>query len=197
MIMGGLRAGNTQAMRQEDKDYIRNAWTRVNAATGQPFDHAFFDREGFVYDTEPACRAVVTVRKLKPQLALPFKARDQSSLLCRKSRHDRRPTRSCGSPKRRASTPGVSRHDSWRQTRATRLFRDFLIAKDMGVEGFPCLAVGNENEGYALDHQWLSPDRRHDRGHREMAGKSGAVLQRGEYELSAIARESNRGPRRD
>ena len=29
-------------------------------------------------------------------------------------------------------------------------FRDFLVAKDMGVEGFPCLAVGNESEGLAL-----------------------------------------------
>ena len=33
ILVGGLRAGNTSAMRKEDKDYIRNAWTRVNAAT--------------------------------------------------------------------------------------------------------------------------------------------------------------------
>ena len=59
----------------EDKDYIRDAWTRVGAATGQPFDFAFLDREGFVYDTEPACRAVVTARRLLPRLALPFMGR--------------------------------------------------------------------------------------------------------------------------
>ncbi len=63
VIMGGLRAGNTKAMRAEDKAYIKDAWTRVAAASGQKFDHAFFDREGFIYDTEPACRAVVTVRE--------------------------------------------------------------------------------------------------------------------------------------
>jgi putative protein-disulfide isomerase len=60
LVMGGLRAGNTAAMRPQDKDYIRDAWTRVGAATGQPSDFSFLDREGFVYDTEPACRAVVT-----------------------------------------------------------------------------------------------------------------------------------------
>ena len=38
VVMGGLRAGNTAPMRAEDKDYIRSAWTRVDAATGQPFD---------------------------------------------------------------------------------------------------------------------------------------------------------------
>src|SRR6185369_10077914 len=31
LVMGGLRAGNTVAMRPEDKDYIRDAWTRVGA----------------------------------------------------------------------------------------------------------------------------------------------------------------------
>ena len=59
----------------QDKDYIREAWTRVGAATGQPFDFSFLDREGFVYDTEPACRAVVTARRLLPRIALPFMAR--------------------------------------------------------------------------------------------------------------------------
>ena len=75
LVMGGLRAGHTAAMRPQDKDYIRDAWTRVGAATGQPFDFSFLDREGFVYDTEPACRAVVTARRLLPRLALPFMAR--------------------------------------------------------------------------------------------------------------------------
>jgi putative protein-disulfide isomerase len=71
VVVGGLRAGNTAPMRAEDKDYIREAWTRVGAASGQPFDLSFFDREGFVYDTEPACRAVVTARRLGRRL--PFR----------------------------------------------------------------------------------------------------------------------------
>src|SRR5262245_51739588 len=75
LVMGGLRAGNTNPMRPEDKDYIRSAWTRVNGATGQPFDFGFFEREGFVYDTEPACRAVVTARRLLPHIALGFMGR--------------------------------------------------------------------------------------------------------------------------
>ena len=44
VMVGGLRAGNTQAMRAQDKEYIRGAWTRVNQASGQPFDFAFFRR---------------------------------------------------------------------------------------------------------------------------------------------------------
>ena len=62
VVMGGLRAGNTQAMRPQDREYIRSAWTNVGEASGQPFDFSFFDRDTFVYDTEPACRAVVVTR---------------------------------------------------------------------------------------------------------------------------------------
>ena len=66
MSYGGLRAGNTQAMREKDRDYIRGAWTNVGQASGQPFDFSFFEREEFIYDTEPACRAVVTMRTRSP-----------------------------------------------------------------------------------------------------------------------------------
>lgn len=72
VMVGGLRAGNTEAMRDKDKDYIRNHWAHVQEASGQPFDFSFFDQEGFVYDTEPACRAIVTARKLDETKVLPF-----------------------------------------------------------------------------------------------------------------------------
>src|SRR5690606_33963766 len=79
LVMGGLRAGHTRPMRDKDKDYIREAWTRVKAASGQPFDFSFLEREGFVYDTEPACRAVVTMRLRQPSRALAFMERIQSA----------------------------------------------------------------------------------------------------------------------
>jgi putative protein-disulfide isomerase len=69
-MMGGLRAGNPEVMRAADKEDVRQAWTQVGAATGQPFDLSFFEPESFTYDTEPACRAVVTVRRLQPTFAL-------------------------------------------------------------------------------------------------------------------------------
>jgi putative protein-disulfide isomerase len=36
-------------------------------------------------------------------------------------------------------------------------FRDFMIARQAGVEGFPCLAVGNEGAGYALVSNGFRP----------------------------------------
>ena len=72
LVVGGLRAGNDKVMDDEAKVSIRHHWEKVNKATGQPFDSDFFDRDNFVYDTEPACRACVTVRALKSNTVLNY-----------------------------------------------------------------------------------------------------------------------------
>jgi len=70
LVLGGLRAYNTQVMDAALKDKLRQAWAEVGRRSGQPFSQALFEREDFIYDTEPACRAVVTVRRHAPALAL-------------------------------------------------------------------------------------------------------------------------------
>ena len=72
VVMGGLRAGNTVPMDQGMKRDIEGHWRHVHERTRQPFDHAFFDRDGFVYDTGPACRAVVAARRAEPGCELKF-----------------------------------------------------------------------------------------------------------------------------
>jgi len=64
IFVGGLRPFTDHAMTEKDKSYVRNHWNHVFEASGQPFDSAFFERENFVYDTEPACRAVVAARRM-------------------------------------------------------------------------------------------------------------------------------------
>jgi len=74
VIVGGLYLGVTDPMTGEAKARVRGHWERVHELTGQPFDFGFFAREGFVYDTGRACRAVVAARRLDPPCALPFLA---------------------------------------------------------------------------------------------------------------------------
>ena len=149
LVMGGLRAGNTAPMRPEDKDYIRSAWTRVGAATGQPFDMAFFEREGFTYDTEPACRAVVAARRLMPRMALPFMARIQQAFYA-----ENRDMTSAAAISEVAEGAGFDRARfgatfAAPETR-NETSRDFLTAQALGIHGFPTLIAGSEERGYAL-----------------------------------------------
>lgn len=148
LVMGGLRAGQTRPMRDEDKEYVRNAWTRVNAATGQPFDLSFFEREAFVYDTEPACRAVVTMRALDPSRALAFMARIQTAFYA--ENRDVTSTEVLADlaveegRDRDAFVAALLSPDVRNET-----FRDFLIAQELGIHGFPTLIVGGARR-YAL-----------------------------------------------
>ena len=62
VVLGGLRAFNQEVMPDALKSTLHHHWSEVTKRSGQPFGTGQFDREGFIYDTEPACRAVVTIR---------------------------------------------------------------------------------------------------------------------------------------
>ena len=64
IVLGGLRAYNTEAMDEGKKATILMHWAHVEQASGLPFSRSGMARPGFVYDTEPACRAVVAARIL-------------------------------------------------------------------------------------------------------------------------------------
>lgn len=148
VMLGGLRAGNTVAMRAEDRAYIKNAWTKVSAATDQPFDHAFFDRETFTYDTEPACRAVVTARHLQPGQALALKS--QISRAFYSANRDMTDTDEIVRVAEEAGFNGPMFRAAFQQPEIrNETLRDFQTAKQMGIEGFPCLLAGTE-AGYAM-----------------------------------------------
>jgi putative protein-disulfide isomerase len=71
LVMGGLRPFTTEPITPERADELAGHWHRVADASGQPFataPHTALHIPGFVYDTEPAARATVTVRSRWPKL---------------------------------------------------------------------------------------------------------------------------------
>src|SRR5690348_154615 len=79
LVMGGLRPGTDKPVTEAAKASMREHWGHVTEASGQPFDYGFFDREGFVYDTDPAARAVTLVRRHDETLALAYMVRVQGA----------------------------------------------------------------------------------------------------------------------
>lgn len=68
MVMGGLWVGaRAQPLTTDLKRYLRHAWDNVAAQSGQPFAFDLLEWTDWRYDTEPACRAVVTMRAVAPQ----------------------------------------------------------------------------------------------------------------------------------
>ncbi len=177
IMVGGLRAGNTRAMAAEDRAYIRSAWTRVGAASGQPFDFAFFDRPTFTYDTEPACRAIVAVRRIAPDKALAIKAAISTAFYA-----NNRDTTSGDVLADIAAETGIDRGAFVETFQSADIrnetFRDFLTAKDMGVEGFPCLLAGTDAD-YAIVTNGFRPiDGMVDALERWLAARTDAIAAR-------------------
>ena len=65
ITMGGLRAGGGDPWNETFKSFLRNEWRHIGQTTGQPFSFTLLESEYFNYDTEPACRAVATVKLLQ------------------------------------------------------------------------------------------------------------------------------------
>lgn len=60
LIVGGLRAGTTEPLHPSKRSEILQHWQNVQHRTSQPFKFENALPEDFIYDTEPACRALVT-----------------------------------------------------------------------------------------------------------------------------------------
>jgi putative protein-disulfide isomerase len=75
LVLGGLRPGESAPMTAKAREEILHHWHAVQARTGQAFRFDDALPDGFVYDTEPASRAVVSVGGIDPTLIFPlFKA---------------------------------------------------------------------------------------------------------------------------
>jgi putative protein-disulfide isomerase len=146
--MGGLYPGVTRPMSDKVKQEVRNHWTHVEEASGQPFDHAFFEREGFVYDTLPASQALVAAKQMTGGNGMDFLDRLHAAFY-RDNRDvtDREVLADIGEEHGldRASFMEAMTSDRVRQLTE----RDIHFARQLGVQGFPCL-LGFDEERYRL-----------------------------------------------
>ena len=144
-IVGGLRPLTAEPMSGRAKAEFRHHWADVENASGQSFDYSFFDRDGFIYDTEPACRALVTVRTLKPEAALGFLAAQHQAFYA-----ENRDITDHDVLVDLAETAGVDRA-SFVDIFPTRKMiyltaSDFFRSQSMGVTGFPTVVLRTEGK---------------------------------------------------
>jgi putative protein-disulfide isomerase len=155
VLVGGLRPGTVETMDKTMKEYIRHHWEQVHDKTGQPFDFDFFEREGFVYDTEPACRAVVTMREMKPEAALDF-----LEDLHQANYAENRDVTDSKALAELATKYGVDAADFTRQLESDEARaatqKDFHEARTLGVTGFPTIIARQSNPGEDDQYAFLT-----------------------------------------
>lgn len=146
--MGGLHPGNDYVVENRYREFLRAHWIEIGQRTGQKFRLDILDREPWIYDTELACRAVVAVRRLRPDAEWAYMPLIQAGFYTHnRDPHD--PDTFAGP----AQELGISRqeflaayHDPAVRRETTR---DFAWARSMGINGFPTVVM-HDARGWAL-----------------------------------------------
>jgi putative protein-disulfide isomerase len=157
LIMGGLRPGTVEPMSESMKRMIRQHWDHVHEATRQPFDPAFFDRDRFVYDTEPPARAVVTMRELRKELELPYFERLQRAFYA--ENRDITDADVLADLAGEFNVPRATFLAAFAsEAMKTETASDFMVAQRIGATGFPTLIAGTGDErGWTLITEGYRP----------------------------------------
>ncbi|MEX6502193.1 DsbA family protein [Pseudomonas zhanjiangensis] len=144
LVVGGLRRDRIAIDAAARVRYL-GYWQAVNASTGQLFNFEQGLPEGLVYDTEPACRAVVTARHLDPDSAWPLAKLIQQAFYTEAA-----DVTQAGVLVRLAEQAGIPRiefaeaFDSPAMQAATAA--DFTWVQDLGIAGFPTLLAERDGQ---------------------------------------------------
>jgi len=117
----------------------------VAEASGQPFSNAILERDDFVYDTEPPCRAVVAARALDAARAFAFMKSIQDAFYAEGidvTRGDALADLATRAGYDAGAFRAALESDAARE--ATR--RDFAETQSLGVGGFPTLAMRHDGQ---------------------------------------------------
>ena len=123
----------------------------MSKRSGQPFRYDILKDHTFVYDTEPASRAVVTVRMIEPEKELAFFKAVQTAFYAESKKTDKIETyieiaKNLGID----STKFKELFDSEEARFATKL--DFQISSEMGVKGFPSVVIKTKGQFFMISN---------------------------------------------
>jgi putative protein-disulfide isomerase len=139
---GGLITGEREQPIRAVADYLRQGMQAVETQTGVKFGRAFVEgllAEGtWVSRSEPACRAVLLVQEISPDLALDF-----AHALSKAFYYDGLPPDAPETISKVASNIGIDRDillHQWSQPQnCDRTLQAFAEARSLGIQSYPSL----------------------------------------------------------
>lgn len=158
VVVGGLRPGpDARTVGDRMAASLEHHWRQVAARTGQPFDRSLLARRDWVYDTEPACKAVVVMRELDEPQAWPLFKRLQRAFYA-----DGVVLTEPGAIAEVVSEFAIDhgeferRFESREATKAT--WKDFALARNWGITGFPTVILRQGDRGTVIAQGYTVAD---------------------------------------
>jgi putative protein-disulfide isomerase len=156
-VMGGLRPYTKESVTDSFREDILQHWREVHQITGQAFTFENAMPDGFVYDTEPAARAVLTVGRIDSESAFPVFRRIQEAFYV--DQKDVSDTEILASL---AIETGIDKQqflDSFNTEElreATQ--RHYFQTREFGVKGFPTIAIGTQQDHAVITNGYMHSD---------------------------------------
>jgi putative protein-disulfide isomerase len=151
IIVGGLRAYQDEPLNAEQKEKLSAHWRQVREASNLPIKDDLLARDGFVYNTEPACRAVYTVRAIAPKAAWPaFQAIQHAFYAEGRDVTDGAVLAEIASAALNAAGSPITAEDfqaRWKSEQSVLgTYSEFEQIKKWGITGFPTLVLERNRE---------------------------------------------------
>jgi putative protein-disulfide isomerase len=154
---GGLRPFHTEVLTNEMKPRFRGYREQVQATTGQPFDYAFFDREGYVMDTEPASRAVVTMRSFDLAAAYSYMHAIQRAYFA--LNEDIRNADTLAAYASEFEIPPETFKEAFESDAMKQAtLADFQLAQRFQINGFPALVLLKGKAAYQISNGYMKAE---------------------------------------
>jgi putative protein-disulfide isomerase len=148
LVLGGLRPAGTET-NDDLGEFLAHHWKDVEKRTGQPFNYEVLKDSNLVYDTEPACRAVVVARSMNPEIELEFFKAVQSAFYVEaKDIRDIETYVELADKFNLDIEKFRSQFVSEEMKYATKA--DFQLSSEMGVRGFPSVVMSHEGQLYMI-----------------------------------------------
>jgi putative protein-disulfide isomerase len=144
LVLGGLRPGTTEPVTPQFREEILHHWREVQRMSGQTFLFEGALPDGFVYDTEPPSRAVVTVAEFHPQATFAYFKSVQAAFYAQGQDVTQAQTLAAlAQPYGITAAQFLERFDSGEVRTRTR--RHFEVTRQSGVRGFPTAVLQGES----------------------------------------------------
>lgn len=140
IVVGGLRVGDEHVVDDARLKFLKEHWVDIGERTGQAFALDILEKTGWIYNTEWACRAVVAMRKIKPEETFRFFAAVQANFYAN-NLDPAAPETYAGEAEKfgveKEAFLEVYEADETKQ----ETMRDFTWSQQHGITGFPTVLV--------------------------------------------------------
>ena len=155
LLMGGLRTDVNEPMSEKMAGEIRHHWEMVQKASGLDFHFSFFEEHpDFIYNTEPACRAVVTAWLMDSGKMTDYQEGIQAAFYAQ-GRDPKLPEVQDEVAGKIGLDPLAFR-SAYDEPRAREVTENhFAITRKLGVSGFPSIVLRIEERAYSISRGFM------------------------------------------